>query len=134
MAVAFAVVQVATLKPAAGQVAAAPADGVEIVAVRRARLYGRGPGELRPSSDSEVILVMTVRGVPDREWNAGQIHLLAGQQRITVTRRVRFSGVSDRVMVFLVPSSATRFVLQIPGQVPVPFEATEPVRDHIMVR
>ncbi|MGH8245897.1 MAG: hypothetical protein ACREUU_05640, partial [Gammaproteobacteria bacterium] len=82
----------------------------------------------------DVVLVMTIRGVPDREWSAGEIYLTSGRDRINVTRRVRLSGLEDRVAVFVVPLSMTKFALHIGGQVSVPSEAMDAIVDHIMMR
>lgn len=109
-------------------------DGIEILTVRRARAYAIGPAELRPTSHDEVVLVVTVRGIPDQQWNAGQIYLTSGQLRINLTRRMRVAEVDERVAVFIAPLSTTKFMLHVEGQASVPFEATDAVVDHVMVR
>ena len=113
-------------------------DRIRVVAAERG--FAFGGGNLRLPDDNHVMLVLTVRGFTEDQWNrlplsgfvvSDGTNTYRCQLRTAASLREASSVVGEPRLVFMVPKAALMLSLHFRGEPPIPFVSSSKIQSVI---
>jgi hypothetical protein len=118
---------------------------IRVIAAERVRSFGGGGSLISPRSTDSVVLVLTLSGFAEHDWNRlplASFAVAAGTDRFPCQLRTVMSlrpdlpldpksPVGDPRVVFVVPTGVLTFHLLFQDQPPIAFEAPAEIRSNV---